>query len=149
MLYSGGVVRDKISIPVRFHVMIGASATCHRPCQTLNLSSDCVTRQTDIVPDPMELTADVGTVRAITGQVRGQDVVRDTQGKCRPRLEHGKACCGMWGNRAGEDRRGSPEVGEQRAHFCKPMERGLGGQGDTRDPDHGKAQAEVMGLHGC
>lgn len=59
--------------------MIGASATCHRPCQTLNLSSDSVTRQKDIVPDPMELTADVGTVRAITGQLREQDVVRDTQ----------------------------------------------------------------------
>lgn len=41
------------------------------------------------------------------------------------------------------------EVGEQRAHFWKPMERGLGGQGDTRDPDRGKAQAEVMGLRGC
>lgn len=149
MLYSGGVVRDKISISIRFHVMIGASATCHRPCQTLNLSSDCVTRQTDIVPDPMELTADVGTVRAVTGQVRGQDVVRDTQGKCRPRLEHGEASCGMRGDRAGEDRRGSPEVGEQRARFWKPMERGLGGQGDTRDPDRGKAQAEVMGLRGC
>lgn len=129
--------------------MIGASATCPRPCQTLNLSSDFVTRQKDIVPDPMELTANVGTVRAITGQVREQDAVRDTQGKCWHRFKHGKASCATWGDRTGEDRRGSPEVGEHRAHLWKPMERGPDGQGDTLDLDHGKVWAEVMRLHGC
>ena len=80
----------------------------------------------DIVPDPMELTADVGTVRPITGQVREQDVVRDTQGKCWPRFEHREASCGIW---VGEYRRhGSPEVGEHRAHFWKSMERGWWGE---------------------
>lgn len=90
----------------------------------------------------MELTANVGTVRAITGQVREQDAVERHTGKCWHRSKHGKASC--LGVEAGWDWGGQtwkPRVGEHRAHLWKPMERGPDGQGDI-DLDHGKVWAE-------